>query len=232
MLTLYFSGALDEDSVSSWVGDYFWIHLDHRRELMRDDQCPDRSAYSFTARPREVHVRGNTVVVVGLMNNDEKTRASVDWTIINFYYLADTAFTQRLRDLSGNYVSTPRTNRVSTRFSTEIIRLENVTRLPHPRSASVNGNRLTLTFDAPMDRGLVPAAAAFTVQANGDAVSLSGANPVSVSGREVTLTLAAAVASGDAVTVSYAKPESSPLRNVVCEYAPSFTDRAATNATP
>ena len=63
-------------------------------------------------------------------------------------------------------------------------------------------------------------------------MSLAGANPVSVSGREVTLTLAAAVASGDTVTVSYAKPESSPIRNVVCEYAPSFTDQAVTNSTP
>ena len=83
-----------------------------------------------------------------------------------------------------------------------------------------------------MDRGWVPAASAFTVKVNGSAVSLAGSNHGSVSGREVTLTLATAVASTDTVTVSYDKPESRPLRNVVCEYAPSFTDQAVTNATP
>ena len=115
---------------------------------------------------------------------------------------------------------------------TQVIDLENVTRLPYPTSAAVNGDRLTLTFDAPMDRGWVPASGAFTVQVNGSAVSLASANPVSVSGRDATLTLAAAVTSGDAVTVSYDKPENRPMRNVVCEYAPSFTDQAVTNATP
>ena len=53
---------------------------------------------------------------------------------------------------------------------------------------------------------------------------------MSVSGRDVTLTPAAA-ASGDTVTVSYAKPESSPVGNVVCEYVPSFTDVHVTNST-
>ena len=70
------------------------------------------------------------------------------------------------------------------------------------------------------------------MKVNGGAVSLASANPVSVSGRDLTLTLDAAVASGDAVMVSYAKPESNPLRNVVCEYAPSFTDESVTNSTP
>ena len=76
-----------------------------------------------------------------------------------------------------------------------------------------------------------------TVTANwdpveGSQVNLAGASLVSVSGPDVTLTLASAVATGDAVTVSYAKPESSWLRNVICEYAPSFTDRPVTNSTP
>lgn len=51
-----------------------------------------------------------------------------------------------------------------------------------------------------------------TVTANwdpveGSQVNLAGASLVSVSGPDVTLTLASAVATGDAVTVSYAKPE-------------------------
>ena len=110
--------------------------------------------------------------------------------------------------------------------------LENVTRLPHPMSAGVNSNRLTLTFSAPMDGGSKPPASVFTVKVNGSAVSLASANPVGISGDTVTLTLAAAVAAGDTVTVSYDKPDSNWLRNMICERAPSFTDQPVTNSTP
>ena len=161
----------------------------------------------------------------------EKTRASVNWTLTNFHYIADTDVTQRLRDLSGNHVSTPN-HWYDDVWETRIINLENVTRLPFPKSATVNGNRLILTFSAPMDRGWVPAASAFTVKVNGSAVSLAGSNHGSVSGRDLTLTLASAVASTDTVTVSYDRPEERAMRNVVCEYAPSFTDQPVTNATP
>ena len=241
VLTLYFSEALDEDSVSMGIwegdrfrlkGDRFRINLTYITWGMRDGQCPGGNI-DFTPRPpKEVFVRGNTVVVAGFANN-EKRRASVDWTIFMFRYVADTAFTKRLRDLSGNYVSTPRPyHSYKTLVSTDYIYAENVTRLPHPRSAEANGNRLTLTFSAPMDRYWVPAAGAFTVKVNGSAARLSGANPVSISGRTATLTLAAAVVASDTVTVSYDKPDSSPLRNIVCEYAPSFTDESVTNSTP
>ena len=231
LITLYFSEHLDEDSVSKviWKGDIFRLTLDYKGNWRQDGQCPSVDI-SFSARPREVYVSGNALVVDGL-SHSERRRASVDWTLIMFYYIADTAVTQRLRDLSGNPVSTPH-HRGDSHWETRIIHLENVTRLPYPRSATVNGSRLALTFSAPMDRGWVPAASAFTVKVNGSAVSLASANPVSVSGRDLTLTLAAAVASTDTVTVSYDKPESRPLRNVVCEYAPSFTDNAVTNATP
>ena len=96
----------------------------------------------------------------------------------------------------------------------------------------VVGNRLTLTFDAPMDGGWRPAAGAFTVKVNGSAVSLAGANAVAVSGRQVTLTLAATVAAGDDVTVSYERPPSNWLRNkVMCEYAESFSGEPVGNFT-
>ncbi len=233
VITLYFSEALDEDSVSSRVGDYFRVSLmyDHNIYWARDGQCPYPN-HASSARPREVYVSGNTVVVVGLSDN-ERYRASVTWSSIYSRYVADVAVAKRLRDLSGNPVSTP-IDWTGERpyYSTREIRLDNVTRLPWPKSATVDGKQLTLTFSAPMDGGWVPAAGAFTVEVNGGGVSLASSNPVSVSGRNVTLTLAAAVASGDTVTVSYAKPESSPIRNVVCEYASSFTDQAVTNSTP
>ena len=229
VMTIYFSEALDEDSVSSRVGDYFRINLFYASSWPQDGQCPGVNR-TFTIFPREVIVSGNTVVVVGL-SDSERTRANVRWTIINFYYIADTTVTNRLRDLSGNPVSTPG-HRVGRFWETRLIRLDNVTQLPWPQSATVVGKQLTLTFSAPMDGGWVPAASAFTVKVNGTQVSLASANPVAVSGRDVTLTLAAAVASGDTVTVSYEKPDSNWLENVVCEYAPTFSDQAVTNSTP
>ena len=229
IMTIYFSEALDEDSVSSLVGDYFRITLDYWERPPRDGQCPSVDM-SITARPREVHVSGNVVVVDGL-HNKEWVRASVHWTQVIFRYIADTAVAETLRDLAGNRVNTPR-HFYDMVSRTELIRLENVTRLPHPKRATVNGNRLTLTFSAPMDGDWVPAASAFTVKMGGSAVSLSSANPVGISGDTVTLTLASAVAAGDIVTVSYDKPDRSPLRNIVCEYAPSFTDQPVTNSTP
>ena len=51
---------------------------------------------------------------------------------------------------------------------------------------------------------------------------------MAVSGNTVTLTLASNVAQGDSVTVSYVKPSGGPLRNVICEDAPSFSDMSVT----
>ena len=229
VMTIYFSEALDEDSVSVNAGDFFRVNLDYRSSWPQDGQCPSPTMI-FTPKPREVYVSGNTLVVVGL-SNYERTRANVVWTLTNFLYIADVAVTKRLRDLSGNPVSTP-TYIVGNKWGAGWMQLENVTRLPWPKSATVVGKQLTLTFSSPMDRDTVPAADAFTVKMNGSQVSLDSANPVSVSGRQVTLTLAAAVASGDAVTVSYAKPESRPIQSVVCDDAPSFTDQPVTNSTP
>ena len=233
VITAYFSEALDETSVPTaiWEGDQFRLTVAHRWSLMRPTQCPTNRTYSFTARWREMKVIGNTVVVVGI-HEQENVRPSIDWTIINFHYTSDSALNIKLRDMSRNLVDTSDRRYSSTRSRTAILNLENLTWYPLPVSATVSGKRLTVTFDAPMDRGSVPAASAFTVKVNGNAVSLASANPVSVSGRDLTLTLAAAVTTGDAVTVSYDKPESRPLRNVVCEYAPSFTDEPVTNSTP
>ena len=233
VITLYFSEPLDEDSVSSRGGDWFRIRWGFESWPPLDGQCPGGPiAHSASLNPREVYVSGNTVVVVGLQQNRDKYRAIRNWTVAALIYHANITVTQRLRDLSGNPVHTIRHGFSNDFRTTRIISLDIVTRLPWPKSATVDGRQLTLTLSAPMDRGMLPAASAFTVQVNGSAVGLASANPVAVSGRDVTLTLAAAVASGDTVTVSYAKPESRPMRNVVCEYAPSFTDQAVTNSTP
>ena len=227
-ITLQFSEPLDEDTGGR--GDYYLINLPWSTDFgdaPDHGRCRSGSGWArFTTRPRDVIVSGSTVVVVGL-NEDDRYRAGVGQYTPNFYYVADitTAADQRLRDLSGNPVSTP-DPRTSMYWYTQHIYLDNVTQLPSPDSATVNGNRLTLTFDAPMDGNSRPATSAFTVKVNGSAVNLSGVN---ISGRDVTLTLSSAVAAGNSVTVSYTKPTSQPLQNVICEDAPGFTDEPVTN---
>ena len=232
VMTIYFSEPLDETS----VGGSFRVTLqwtDRFGSRWDYGQCSPFRHQSFTAKPREVYVRGNTIVVVGL---DESTgiRAGVGRMFINFIYRRhNDPAVKVLRDLVGNAVSTPvyRGESSEVHSSTRIITLDNVTRLPYPKSATVVGDRLTMIFSAPMDGDSKPASSAFTVKVNGSAVSLAGANPVSVSSRVVTLTLATAVASGDTVTVSYAKPSARPLQNVICEDAPDFTDVSVSNST-
>ena len=93
--------------------------------------------------------------------------------------------------------------------------------------ATVNGDQLVLTFAEDLDPTSRPAAIAFTVSVDG----ATGAAPSSVdtiTGRQVTLTLASAVTSGQTVTVSYAVPGTSPLRDASGLAAPAFTGRIVT----
>ena len=239
VITLFFSEPLDENS--GGAGDFYRINLQWNSlhgGAPHYGRCKwkvsDGSYHLFTVRPREVYVSGNTVVVVGL-KEDPIWRAGVGQNTNNFNYIANITAPaeQRLRDISGNPVSTPhRYHNTSNKYwQTEQILVPSVTRLPYPRSATVVGDRLTLNFNAPMDGDSIPAAGAFAVKVDGSAVSLASASPVAVHDSAVTLKLAAAVAQGDTVTVSYYKPESRPLQNVICEDAESFSDVSATNLT-
>ena len=230
VITIYFSEPMDEDS----AGGYFRVNLQLSGKAGNPPdygQCRDSIAgRSFTAKPREVFVSGNTVVVVGL--EGQTTRAGVGREYNTVRYVRPDSpnvivppGTNGLQDLAGNALITDKDG------WTRSILLENVTGLPSPERATVVGNRLTLIFDAPLDGGRTPPGSAFTVKVGGSAVSLASANPVSVSGHKVTLTLASPVAAGADVTVSYEKPSRRWLRNVICEYAKSFTDVSATNGT-
>ena len=75
--------------------------------------------------------------------------------------------------------------------------------------------------------GLRAGPGAFTVTVAGAA---RGLDPVAVSGKTVTLTLASAVAHGEAVTLAYTVPAVRPLRNLAELEAAGFAGRA--NATP
>lgn len=75
---------------------------------------------------------------------------------------------KRLQDLAGNTVRDIWPNSVA---------LENLTALPSVGHATVKGDRLTLTFDDPMDEGSVPAGSAFTVKVGTSDVSLASTSP-------------------------------------------------------
>ena len=101
---------------------------------------------------------------------------------------------------------------------------------PIVTAATVDGDQLTLTFAEDLDTGSKPAASAFTVYVDSGA----GASPASVdtiSGDEVTITLATAVTSGQAVTLDYAVPTSGPIQDESGIDAPAFTGRTVTNNT-
>ena len=104
------------------------------------------------------------------------------------------------------------------------------TTAPMLSSAVVDGATLTLSYDEALDAASVPAAADFTVRAGGAAVALAPGAPVAVSGRAVTLTLAAAVVFGQTVTLSYA-PGGNPVRDAAGNPAAGFTNQAVINQT-
>ena len=110
------------------------------------------------------------------------------------------------------------------------------TKGPGLSTAVVTGNTLVLTYDEDLDASSVPAGSAYTVQAGPSgslvAVNLAGTNPVTVSGRNVTLTLASAVASGDVVvTVSYTAPGTNKLQDALGNAAVNLADGAVVNNT-
>ena len=99
---------------------------------------------------------------------------------------------------------------------------------PSFSSASVNRSSLTILLDG--DAKSVPGADEFVVKVDGTAVPLAATDPVSASGRTITLTLASAVAPGQAVTVSYV-PDAESLAADEEPDAPAavaFADKAVT----
>ena len=103
--------------------------------------------------------------------------------------------------------------------------------VPTLTASSVNGTALTLTFSEALDATSKPAADAFAVSVEGAARTVDA---VVLSGSEVELTLASAVASGETVTVGYTVPAdagAARIKDVAGQAAAGFTGEAVTNAT-
>jgi len=84
---------------------------------------------------------------------------------------------------------------------------------------------IEMTYDLSL-ANIVPATSAFTVLVNAAARAV---NAVAISGTNVHLTLASAIAFGDVVTVAYTKPALNPLQTSSAGQAASVTAQAVTN---
>ncbi len=125
-----------------------------------------------------------------------------------------------VRDVQGNRLAS---------FST-YMEVTNITAPPEFVSAKVNGTKLTLAFDEPLDAGSAPAPGDFYVTAGGARRNVAG---VAIDGASVMLTLDSAVAWGEsAVRVGYTRPASNPLRDRGGNEVASFPDQAVTNVRP
>ena len=110
-----------------------------------------------------------------------------------------------------------------------------VTVLPsRVKSAKVDGDKLSVTFDTALDTNSRPASSAFTVTASksGSIRTIAGTGAlVGISDKTVTATLSAAVAADERLTVRYDKPASgNVLKDSSNNELPSFADREAGNA--
>ena len=106
-----------------------------------------------------------------------------------------------------------------------------IAKCPEFDSATVNGATLKVVFDRDINRYGLPGADAVTVKVDGTAASLAGNNPVSRSGKTLTLTLASPVTARQTVTVSYT-PGDDALTTGTWADAPiavAFADRTVTN---
>ncbi len=101
------------------------------------------------------------------------------------------------------------------------------------QSATVNGTALVLNYGEALDSANHAAAGAFAVTVNGVVRAVSS---VAVSGSQVSLTLAAAVASTDTVTVAYTDPtagnDASATQDAAGNDAATLAATAVTNTTP
>ena len=96
--------------------------------------------------------------------------------------------------------------------------------------AAAQGTTLTLTFSEDLNT-TAPANTVFAVKVDGGA---TGTNPtaVSISGSEVSLTMASAMTPGQVVTVTYTKPTANPIKDLSGKEADAFTDENVTTAPP
>ena len=109
-----------------------------------------------------------------------------------------------------------------------VVNVTGDTAAPALRTATVNGNTVTLTYSETLDPASVPAAGAFAVTVASSPRAVTG---VAVSGRRVTLTLTAAVSGGETVTVTYNPPTTNRIRDLAGNNAANLSGQSTINVT-
>ena len=209
-LTLYYDDRLKHSAVPSRFD--FWVQKGEGSPAARPFGNP--SVFSNT-------------VTIQLFNSLAPAKHG---QTVRFAYDLPSNKANRIQDRSGNQAPA----------IAQWADIDNVTP-PALVSAVVRGAALILTFDGDLeeDGELVPPASAFTVlrvrSGATTTVDLVATNPVAVSGRTVTLSLAEAVLSTDTVHVRYAAPTTGARLRDDDNYerpVSSFPNRQASNLTP
>ena len=180
---------------------------------------------SFTVEVNDTSVElatVNPVTVAGKVVTLTLDAAVAHDDTVTVSYTVPTA--NRLQDSAGNDAAAL-TNRAVTNNTADTV-------APALETAAVIGASLVLRYDEALDAGSVPESGSFTVEVNDTSVELATVNPVTVAGKVVTLTLAAAVTSGQTVTVGYTKPTSgNVLQDAAGNEVATFSGESVTNNT-
>lgn len=92
---------------------------------------------------------------------------------------------------------------------------------------NANPSDIEIVYNLTVSAGIVPAASAFDVKVNSVTRTI---NKISVSGKNVYLTLSSPVKYGEAVILSYTKPSANPLQCMAGTQAESISAKSVTNS--
>ena len=186
-------------------------------EALDQDSVPAASAFT-------VRVAGSTVTVTSVAVDGTKVKltlasASAHGDAVTVSYAAPSA--NPIRDPAGNKAAN-----LSSRAVTNDTPEQGDTTAPTLSSASITDDRITLTYDEPLDENSVPAASAFYVTTAGYSVKVDN---VAIAGSTVTLTLRPSQMACGNGTVDYSVPGAYPIQDTSGNTAGRLADRAVTS---
>ena len=158
----------------------------------------------------------------------------LDSEIVDNEIVAGETVTVSYTKPASNPLRDPAGNEVASFSNQAVYNIVGDTTAPTVSSAAVNGTTLTVTFDEVLAPWYTPPGSAFTVSAtqSGTTRTINGTGKISISGADVTVTLADAVRNGDTVTVAYTKPDTDALSDPAEFDVENFTGQSVTNNTP